>query len=474
MLRVALKGTTEAALLVTPEEDRVMRAAFGRYGGRPQDRAAGALVVARYQQLGSGHWFLCDCRGGAQRPPALVPVAQTHIRRHEDQRWPVHCDDCDFYRDQDEQRALTASYARPSAGKPMRLARPLGRVAQAAVASSASRSPHTSRPGLARLLIRLLVDAGLQRIEPGWRPPPLVEQVKAIWAAARDVEIDDGVRLTGFLCTSPARLGELMARVAAAPAGQFRNSRPHGVLIARVASIGAGQLQPVAGAPIRVRGRLAVFGEQAGAVRESGAERAARAPYLAACLVGRALEGAPVEVLSAYVHPCAGDAHLMLLDSDLERRTLALLRRVQGWLGKHRGVSVAIEKPMYDIAPPLAESVASAVAPRAPCIPDFILRAGCDGETARTVVVETMGFADAAYRARKRLMHPLMAVLLGDAPVIAHDFHEPADLPQARRDDRMWQAARLALSNPGQSAAATDVVDAATAAAAAAQAVLDH
>ena len=33
--------------------------------------------------------------------------------------------------------------------------------------------------------------------------------MKALWAAARCVEIDAGVRLPSFLCTSPGRLSEL-------------------------------------------------------------------------------------------------------------------------------------------------------------------------------------------------------------------------------------------------------------------------
>ena len=194
--------------------------------------------------------------------------------------------------------------------------------------------------------MRLLTDAGLQRIEPGWRAPPLVDQVKAIWAAARSIEIDAGVKLPAFLCTSPARLGELAERIAAADLRRFVRNRPHGILIARVAAIGDGVLEPLRGEAIPVRGRLAVFGERPGGGRETRGERAARAPYLAICIVGRAAAGEPVEVLSAYAHPCAAEAHLMLVDSDLERRTLAQLRSVQAWLGLRRGVRVAIDKPL--------------------------------------------------------------------------------------------------------------------------------
>ena len=62
-----------------------------------------------------------------------------------------------------------------------------------------------------------------------------------------------------------------------------------------------------------------MFGERPSAVRDTPAERAARAPYLAACVLGRAAPNAPPEVLSAYLHPCVSEQHLMLVDSDLER-----------------------------------------------------------------------------------------------------------------------------------------------------------
>jgi hypothetical protein len=132
---------------------------------------------------------LCDCRRDAERPAALVPVSQTHIRRRQDARWPAHCDACDFYLDPDEQCEIMATYRAPPRDRPMRLARPLTGGIAAIKRLLLGSSRHTRRPRLARLLMRLLTDAGLQRIGLSWRPPPLVEQVNAIWAAARAVDL---------------------------------------------------------------------------------------------------------------------------------------------------------------------------------------------------------------------------------------------------------------------------------------------
>ena len=73
MFRYAPKGDVSASEFVTPEEDDLLRKAFGRYGGSFAARLDAIRVVARYQQHGSGKWLLCDCRPDAERPPALIP-----------------------------------------------------------------------------------------------------------------------------------------------------------------------------------------------------------------------------------------------------------------------------------------------------------------------------------------------------------------------------------------------------------------
>jgi hypothetical protein len=73
LLRVAAKGEKSGGFDLTREEDSVLRAAFGRFGGQSKARAAAAAVVARYQQMNAGMWFLCSCLANAMDSPALVP-----------------------------------------------------------------------------------------------------------------------------------------------------------------------------------------------------------------------------------------------------------------------------------------------------------------------------------------------------------------------------------------------------------------
>ena len=58
-----------------------------------------------------------------------------------------------------------------------------------------------------------------------------------------------------------------------------------------------------------------------------------------------------------------------------------------------------------------------------------------------------MGFADPDYRERKKRSHALMSLAVGGAPVIMHDFHEPAGRLPPDRDREFWRAMRWQLSD---------------------------
>ena len=445
MLRVAPKGEVALATSLPLGEDRILRAAFGRFGGQPKGREAAVPVVRHYQQLGSGSWFLCDCRPGAERPPALVPVAETHIRRHQDQRWPVHSDACDFQREPAEQRAIVDSFSAAAAHRALRLVRPIGTVSPAMVPGEVGQSRNVRRPGIARLLARLMTDAGLQSVGPDWVPPQVVDQVKAIWTAAlgRDRRWRSATRV-------PLHQSGEAGRGAGQDRGCAGWPLPPVPSAWRVAHEGRGcRRRCFADAWRRrhpcPRPDCCVWG----AAERRAWTRRQSAPHVRHTLLlassGGAAPDAPPEVLSAYLHPCVSQQHLMLVDSDLERQTFAQLRSVQTWLGKRNLARVSIEKPLFDI---WSEDQGKAeVAPRPPCLPDFITRAsGADG-AAKAAIIETMGFADPDYRERNKRSHALMSLAVGGAPVIMHDFREPAGRLPPDRDREFWRAVRWQLSD---------------------------
>jgi len=147
-------------------------------------------------------------------------VAYHHIRRQEDAHWPAHAEACDFYRDPDEQRVITASYAVP-VEREWRLSRPLVRQALHPQLRVQRLSCHVARPRLARLLLHLVTEAGLQRIGEDAAVPDVPEQVQALWRAAGSVNLDFKTSLRRFLCTSVARIPMLIERLEQVRSGQF-------------------------------------------------------------------------------------------------------------------------------------------------------------------------------------------------------------------------------------------------------------
>lgn len=166
MLAATVKGRTEPAIPLSADDDRLLRQAFGRFARRDR-REAAAAIVRRLQTTGPGHWVLCDCLGdqaSGHRPPALVMVNETHVRRHVSEYWPQHADDCDFFREPEEQRRITASYAKPDPGAPLHLIGAYRSDSPPRPPGLAGISHAHERPKLGRLLTRLVNEAGLLRV----------------------------------------------------------------------------------------------------------------------------------------------------------------------------------------------------------------------------------------------------------------------------------------------------------------------
>jgi hypothetical protein len=117
--------------------------------------------------------------------------------------------------------------------------------------------------------------------------------------------------------------------------------------------VGTGKLVALNGQALPVLGRVAVYGERP--QDEPGPAERARAPYIALCTLARPAPGDPMQLLSAYVHPCASMDRIMLLDSDLERQTLAILIAFERRMAQRHGTVVTIEKPMETIGPAQGE-----------------------------------------------------------------------------------------------------------------------
>ena len=117
----------------------------------------------------------------------------------------------------------------------------------------------------------------------------IADQYRALRVAAREIELEEDVILASFFCTYLPALPDFMVKIARAPPERFRRShRPHGLLVTMAAEAAEGQIRPVRGDRIPMRGEIAIFGKRDGHGQNSTGDSRARSAYLAACVVGRA------------------------------------------------------------------------------------------------------------------------------------------------------------------------------------------
>ncbi|MDR3423726.1 MAG: hypothetical protein P4M13_01420 [Alphaproteobacteria bacterium] len=402
MLKFSTNQSHVTPIALSPDEDRKLRLAFGRFA-EGRHRSDGEDVVSKHYEL--KHRFLFDCRPDAPHAPLLFLVAGTHIRREVDGRGTPHDEGCDFFREPQEQKKLIVSYRRqkPEDEHQLNLLRNF-RDDDTPPRLTAHVTTNRSRPKLARVLCSLLHEAKLDRLYP---TEPLrgnrEKQILHLEDAAASYSLSSDQKLSRWLATSLGDYYSLKKRLDEKPENL---KRPHGLFIETFDRIENNTLYPKRAdlKPISVTGKLAVFGE---------GETTRRPPYLVIGLLSQPRRNAAhVELLNAYAHPCLAWDRLTLVDSQLERETLAILIACRDELAKKSNITMTIEKPLFDIGPRETED------PRELCLPDFILRCRGEGVSQPLVVIETMGYDDPAYRERKQRMRALFERIgRGDHPV---------------------------------------------------------
>ena len=231
---------------LSPEEDQALRQTFGRFAV-PAARPAGAAVARRYQHAGPGHWLAYPCCGPGGPPPVLVPVAETHVRRHVEGDWPEHAVWCDFYREPQDRAAVSASHrCQAEGGTTLSLVRGYGSGRDLEQALSGSSREHR-RPRLARVLFELKKTERLNRVE-GESSLTIAAQFGALRTAAAGWWLEEGASLARYLCTYLLALPEFAAPIAQTPPSRCgRTGRPHGLLIGVAKDAGLGQIRPGSG-----------------------------------------------------------------------------------------------------------------------------------------------------------------------------------------------------------------------------------
>jgi len=180
----------------------------------------------------------------------------------------------------------------------------------------------------------------------------------------------------------------------------------------------------VSGTRLTVEGPIAVFGPGTGKVRHG--------PFVVAVLVASPDRRAPLMPLKGYAHPCWTASDMLPVDSSNERRSLDILVRFGDWMGT-QGYGVEITKPLHD----RSRYFLGGEEPDQVVKPDFEGKVFApDGGFARSLVVETLGFRHAAYRAKKQRLKEILARKPGRyLEHLAHDGIDPAEGDRRFRKD---------------------------------------
>ena len=360
-----------------------LRAALVRWyigEGSRHDEEAGITLVQQ-ARIGS-KWIACNCRGTKQAPPILTPAflseAETYyLRRLTSTNRPEHVSSCPFFRDQATNRITETRRAQTPEDPPVgyfEVLRPAPEKLAQRPDDDASddRTRSASVPRLARLLWRLIANAGLNIAVPSDQEPSeraIGAEFKLLAAAAARIEVAPGIELDRVLWTHGDALHSrrAFAGIRALSRRWPRGHAPQGFLTIFAKSFKGSTIFPAGSEPIAVANRV-----QSPSVRDNSIT----GPYLVIVVIGQYPEAQGYAPLRAYAQPIYSGLRFIPVDSNFHRTLLRALLR-----SRHRlmqdGIELAIEKPVFDRLTPLGS-----------CRPEFLLeaRSRLTGEIRRFIV----------------------------------------------------------------------------------------
>jgi hypothetical protein len=370
----------------------------GSMGLREQ---AGKLISSIHQLHG---WLACDCRSDSlDRPPILFPRVKSgtySLVRNADRT--EHDENCPFKWDPGE---LSGREGAEAGGKPndiqpdFILYREVDQIASAVGSAGQRGKPHggVRQDSLQRRLFWLLSVSGVNQLSSD----PISEKTAcdAIRRVSEGIHLTSRITLDHLLWTSSKWLTEGWAErrlKGLAELGWPERHPPQGFFLLGVDEI-EGKSFVVGNTQFEVEGGINVFSSDSGRDEtDSTGKPSSRAPYL--ILVSARLNDktGKLRLVRAYAHPRMNGSFFPV-DSNFEREAARSLLYVVKKAKETNGCEVTVEKPLQDMFP---------LDPLKGCRPDFIVRAGADA-----LVIETMGFADQAYRDRKVHTHQTMKAI---------------------------------------------------------------
>ena len=407
--------TTRRRLLEPDAREQLIAEFESDEGSAPKGSPAHQILAS----LHSRHmWLLCGCNGDHE---ASAPILYVQITRSSKRPLMIvrnysralHNPACPFSRIRKVRghslAARTLTTASAILGNPKAVTASAG---TSKVRLGTSRSSTT--PSLANVLFSVLEKAGCNRILGSSRS--VTRDTEAIRNALRSFHMDNRstIGAADYFGTNLYQFEKISERVKAASALRSWPStlRPQGFVIG-LCDIQRSQKRSWLVTPSG-RNSAQERWEVTGHLRLPGPDTPG--PKLAIGLIAIPSPGRNPEIVQAYAHPANSLAEFMLVDSELERQTLAILTEHSIEM-KQRGKPFSVIKPYLDIT-----GAVSGVSYR----PDFVVTVG-----SKSVYVETMGYTDDEYCERKSRMHSAME---RDHPVIPHTPGNDDDEFRARID----------------------------------------
>lgn len=395
---------------LSEQEETAVRNVFGRKQVRSaQERALAEHVILEMRK--SELWLQCSCVAGdtpALNSANLMSETQTLFLSGFGHS---HDPACSMFRVFKGDEGATRAGTRKTAGsKRLNYRDFLPRDESDAtikapgkpVSAGEDRTRRKRRPRLARLLMTLIEDAGLNTISP---VSPLPNQAARTWldalaASAGAQEFIRGRRLSEIVRFQPAMgeaaqerlMQELERPDAHWPAGKARVfyqifmsdlvSREH---VTFAWNGGERRFVPEKG--------VSINGES---------QEGMRPPYWVILAFKRGAEGDLI-CSEGYAHALFRRTCPVPVDSGLERQTLEGIAEVATWL-KGKAGDLTLVKPLFDIE-------VNVEGEKGFVLPDFIIQARKPDGREQAVVIETMGYTDDEYCERKAEQHKGMRTL---------------------------------------------------------------
>lgn len=264
------------------------------------------------------------------------------------------------------------------------------------------RTRRKRRPRIARLLMTLIEDAGLNTFSP---VSPLPNQAARTWldalaASAGAQEFIRGRRLSEIVRFQPA-MGE-----AAQERLMLELERPDAHWPAGKArvfyQIFMSDLVSREHVTFAWNGGERRFVPEKGVSINGESQEGVRPPYWVILAFKRGAEGDLV-CSEGYAHALFRRTCPVPVDSGLERQTLEGIAEVARWL-KDKAGELTLVKPLFDIEVDVEGE-------KGFVLPDFIIQAKLPDGREPTVIIETMGYTDDEYCERKAEQHKGMRTL---------------------------------------------------------------